>query len=88
MNGFFGRKINTPHNNTQRALSRLMLTSALVAVGTMALSSSAMAGPWDGMTGTDFTNSSGGADITDPAPIKESKIGVILDRVITVIGAR
>lgn len=74
MNGFFGRKINTPHNNTQRALSRLMLTSALVAVGTMALSSSVMAAdPWSDMTGAGFAKNSSGGVTNIAATTKNGK---------------
>jgi len=49
MNTLFGRK-----TNTKRALSHLMMTSALVAAGTFVLSSSAIAAPWD-LTGNGFT---------------------------------
>ncbi|OFW88916.1 MAG: hypothetical protein A3B66_07000 [Alphaproteobacteria bacterium RIFCSPHIGHO2_02_FULL_46_13] len=56
MNTLFGRK-----TNTKRALSHLMMTSALVAAGTLVLSSSAMAAPWDDMTGLGFTRT-----IVDP----------------------
>lgn len=63
MNTLFGRK-----TNTKRALSHLMMTSALVAAGTLVLSSSAMAaapGPWNDVTGLGFTNTSGGVNTTN-----------------------
>lgn len=63
MTAFFGRK-----TNSQRTLSRLMMTSALVAAGTMVLSSSAFAAdPWADVTGSGFTNTSGGANTTNIA---------------------
>ena len=55
MTTFFGRK------------SKLMMTSALVAAGTIMLSSSAMAGPWDDVSGVGFTNTSGGINTTNIA---------------------
>lgn len=60
MNRFFGR-----NTNTQRAFSRLMMTSALVAAGTLSIASSAKADPWADVTGSGFTNTSGGANITN-----------------------
>lgn len=64
MNRFFGRNTVTG-SNTQRAFSRLMMTSALVAAGTLVLSSSAMADPWSDVKGPGFTNTSGGSGITN-----------------------